>query len=99
MTSKGGVMAVVVIATTPGMTAELYDESQRRMGSHGSLPAGCTQHIAGPSPEGWRVVAVWDSPEALQEFTNGTLRPTLAGLGVAPPPAPPVVYPLHAQIG
>ena len=92
-------MAIVVIATTPGMTADLYDESQRPMGLHGALPAGCTQHIAGPSPEGWRVVAVWDSPEALQEFTAGTLRPTLTGLGVAPPPAPPVVYPLHAQIG
>jgi hypothetical protein len=92
-------MAIVVIATTPGMTADLYDESQRRMGLHGALPAGCTQHIAGPSPEGWRVVAVWDSPEALQGFTTGMLRPTLAGLGVAPPPAPPLVYPLHAQIG
>ena len=92
-------MAIVVIATTPGMTADLYDESQRRMGLHGALPAGCTQHIAGPSPEGWRVVAVWDSPEALQGFVTETLGPTLTGLGVAPPPAPPVVYPLHAQIG
>ena len=92
-------MAIVVIATTPGMTAALYDESQRRMGLEGALPPGCTQHIAGPSSEGWRVVAVWDSPEALQDFMTETLRPTLTGLGVAPPPAPPVVYPLHAQIG
>jgi hypothetical protein len=92
-------MAIVTIATTPGMTAELYDESQRRMGLHGSLPAGCTQHIAGPSAEGWRVVAVWDSAEALRGFLTDTLRPTLAGLGVPPPPTPPVVYPLHAQIG
>jgi hypothetical protein len=92
-------MAIVVIATTPGMTADLYDESQRRMGLEGALPPGCTQHIAGPGPDGWRVVAVWDSPEALQGFVTGTLRPTLTGLGVTAPPAPPVVYPLHAQIG
>jgi hypothetical protein len=92
-------MAIVVIATTPGMTADLYDESQRRMGVEGALPPGCTQHIAGASPEGWRVISVWDSPEALQGFLTEKLRPTLAGLGVAPPPAPPVVYPLHAQIG
>jgi hypothetical protein len=92
-------MAVVAIVTTPGVTAELYDESQRRMGLQGRLPDGCTQHIAGPSPEGWRVVAVWDSPEALQAFLTETLRPTMAGLGVPPPPAPPVVYPVHAQIG
>jgi hypothetical protein len=92
-------MAVVVIVTTPGVTTELYDESQRRMGLQGRLPPGCTQHIAGPSPEGWRVVAVWDSPEALRSFQTQTLGPTLAGMGVAPPPAPPVIYPLHAQIG
>lgn len=92
-------MAIVTIVTTPGVDAELYDESQRRMGLVGRLPAGCTQHIAGPGPDGWRVVAVWDSHEALHDFLTGTLRPTMAGLGVAPPPAPPVIYPLHAQIG
>jgi hypothetical protein len=92
-------VAIVTVVTTPGMTADLYDESQRRMGLAGKLPAGCTQHIAGPSPEGWRVVAVWDSPEALQTFVTDTLRPTLTGLGVAPPSAPPVIYPLHSQIG
>jgi hypothetical protein len=45
------------------------------------------------------VIAVWDSPEALQSFLTQTLRATLTDLGVAPPPAPPVIYPLHAQIG
>jgi hypothetical protein len=65
----------------------------------GALPPGCTAHIAGPGPDGWRVVAVWDSPEALQRFATEKLRPTLAALGVAPPPAPPVIYPLHAQVG
>jgi hypothetical protein len=44
-------------------------------------------------------VAVWESPEALQRFATEQLRPTLAELGVAGPPAPPVIYPLHAQIG
>jgi hypothetical protein len=92
-------MAIAVIATTPGMTPELYDESQRLMGLEGALPPGCTQHIAGPSPEGWRVVAAWDSHEALDSFLTGTLVPTLSGLGVAPPPVPPVIYPLHTQIG
>src|SRR3569833_2204836 len=67
------------------------------MGLQGALPAGCTQHIAGPSPEGWRVLAVWDSPEALHSFMAERLRPTLTDLGVAPPPAPPVIYPLRAD--
>jgi hypothetical protein len=45
------------------------------------------------------VIAVWNSPEARQSFLTHTLRPTLTDLGVAPPPAPPASYPLHAQIG
>lgn len=92
-------MAIVVIATTPGMTAELYDRSQQEMGLVGKLPAGCSSHIAGPGPDGWRVVAVWESAEALQRFAAERLQPALAELGVAAPPAPPVIYPLHAQIG
>ena len=92
-------MSIVVIATTPGMTAELYDLSQQKMDVVGVLPSGCSAHVAGPSPDGWRVVSVWESPEALQRFTTERLRPTLAELGVPAPPAPPVVYPLHAQIG
>ena len=92
-------MSIVVIATTPGVTAELYDLSQQKMGLVGALPDGCTSHIAGPGPDGWRVVAVWESAEALQRFTTEQLRPALAELGVPAPPGPPVVYPVHAQIG
>jgi hypothetical protein len=92
-------VSIVVIATTPGMTRELYDVSQEKMGLVGALPPGCTTHLAGPGPDGWRVVAVWDSPEALERFSREQLRPTLAELGVVPPPAPPVVYPLHVQVG
>ena len=92
-------MSVVVIATTPGMSAELYDRSQELMGLAGTLPAGCSTHIAGPSPEGWRVVAVWESADAAREFMAGTLRPAMAELGVAPPAVPPTIYPLHALVG
>ena len=92
-------MSIVVTVTTPGMTAELYDRSQEMMGVAGALPPGCTHHIAGPGPDGWHVVAVWESSQALQRFVTEKLQPTLAELGVAPPPAPPVIFPLHAQVG
>ena len=92
-------MSVVVIATTPGMSAPLYDRSQELMGLVGSLPPGCSAHIAGPSPDGWRVVAVWESAEAAREFMAQKLRPVLSELGIAAPSVPPVVYPLHAKIG
>jgi hypothetical protein len=92
-------MSVVVIATTPGVSPELYDRSQELMGLVGQLPPGCTAHIAGPSPDGWRVVAVWESAEAARQFMVDKLRPALAELGVTPPAGPPLVYPVHAQLG
>jgi hypothetical protein len=91
-------MPVIVIATTPGVDAELYERSIQEQGLGGALPPGCTAHIAGPSPDGWRVVAVWESQEVAQQFIAGTLRPVMARLGVAPPPTPPVMYPLHTLV-
>ena len=92
-------MSVVVIATTPGVSPELYDRSQEIMGLVDQLPPGCTTHIAGPSPDGWRVVAVWESADAARQFMTDRLRPALTQLGVAPPATPPMVYPVHAQLG
>jgi hypothetical protein len=92
-------VAVVVIATTPGMSGALYDRSQQLMDLEGTLPEGCSAHITGPGPDGWRVVAVWESAEAARDFMATKLGPALTELGVTPPAVPPVIYPLHAQIG
>ena len=89
-------MPVVVIATTPGLSAKVYDHSQEVMGLVGKLPAGCTAPIAGPSSEGCKVVTGWDSAEAARQFMAGRLGPAPAGLGAVPPAAPPVVFPPHA---
>ncbi|MEU2610470.1 hypothetical protein ABZ570_02590 [Micromonospora sp. NPDC007271] len=91
-------MAIVVSVTTPGLDAGLYEQSIREQGFGGALPPGCSAHIAGPGPDGWRVVTVWESEEAAKRFMTDTLRPVMARLGVAPPPAPPVIYPLHALV-
>lgn len=76
-------MAHVVMVDTPGMTAELYDKSAEMMGLVGRLPEGCVAHIAGPGPEGWRIVAVWESLEKAQQFAATTLQrqPCLADPG------------------
>jgi hypothetical protein len=92
-------MPVVAIPTTPGLSPEVYHHSQQVMGLAGKLPAGRTAHIVGPGSDGRKVVTAWDSTEAARQFRAGRLRPALAGLGVVPPAAPPVVFPLHAQIG
>jgi hypothetical protein len=89
-------MAIVIIATTPDMTEEHYAEVGATMGMDGSLPEGCKAHIAGPAPEGWRVISVWDDPAVAHAFAQGTLMPALASAGLTP--APPVIYPLHTFV-
>jgi hypothetical protein len=87
-------MAFVVMVDTPGVNAEQYDKITELQGLGGGLPEGCLSHVAGPGPEGWRVVAVWESLEQAQEFMKTKVRPFQDELGVAPA-KPPVIWPLH----
>jgi hypothetical protein len=57
--------------------------------SDGSLPAGQVFHAAGPSDEGWVIVAVHDSKESWENFRDRTLMPRMqAGIegGFQSPP-------------
>ena len=88
-------MAYVVMVDTPGMTAELYDKSGEMMGMKGRPPEGCLVHIAGPGPEGWRVISIWGSLEKARQFATTILGPVQAQLGVAPA-KPPVIWELYS---
>lgn len=91
-------MSIVVMVDTPGMTAELYDAVSEKQGLGARLPEGCLAHIAGPGPEGWRVVAVWESLEGLQQFMQTSVRPIQAELGVVPPTKPPATWELYKLV-
>jgi hypothetical protein len=57
--------------------------------SDGSLPEGQVLHLAGPSGDGWLIVAVHDSKQSWEQFRDGTLMPRMqAGIdgGLAGPP-------------
>ena len=43
--------------------------------SDGSLPAGQVFHVAGPSADGWTIVAIHVSRESWEQFRDGTLMP------------------------
>ena len=45
------------------------------------LPDGLLVHVAGPTDEGVRVIAVWDSEDAWERFRSERLEPALAELG------------------
>jgi signal transduction histidine kinase len=85
--------AVAVLVEWEGVTAEQYDEMINRMSVTDIALPGSLVHVAGPAANGWRVFDVWESPEALDRFTRGTLMPILEQAGI---PLPKVwTWPVH----
>jgi len=74
-------MSVVVVNEMQGGDQGFYDEVTSRVMPEGRLPAGCSEHIAGPTDGGWRVISVWDSEEDFERFRSDTLIPALRDSG------------------
>ncbi len=87
--SDGSEMAIAIVHNYAGGTKEQYEATVEVAHPPGGLPAGQTHHFAGPSEDGWQVVAVWDSQESLDAFMSGTLMPALQDLGARGFPGPP----------
>ncbi len=91
-----------VVLVHEGITQEQYEESVRkltggksRMGSPDEWPVeGLLAHIAGEGANGFRVVDVWESEEAVQRFGD-LLMPVLKEIGVQ---GEPEVYPAHTYV-
>ena len=67
-----------IVHTFKGGTKEQYENALKVVHPEGGgLPAGQMLHIAGPSEDGWVVVAVHDSKESWETFRDDIL---LAGL-------------------
>jgi hypothetical protein len=91
-------MAVMMMTELPGVSPEMYDEVNKRMGVNpDALPEGLISHVAGPTDGGMLVVDVWESPEAFERFVNERLGPVLADLG-APAGPEPALLPVHNHI-
>ena len=63
-------MAYVIVNDFEGGTKEQYDATTVVVHPPGGLPAGQTHHYAGPSANGWVVVAVWESKEIWERFRD-----------------------------
>jgi len=83
-------MAHGVVHHFAGGTEEQYRASIAAVHpSDGRLPEGQVFHAAGPSADGWTVVAIHDSKDSWEQFRDGTLMPQMqAGIdgGFAAPP-------------
>jgi hypothetical protein len=92
-------MAYVIVNDFDGGTREQYDATVNVVHPpDGGLPAGQTQHYAGPSVTGWVVVAVWDSKETWEKFRDETLLPGLQGVADTGLPGPPKSTEFEAEI-
>jgi len=77
-TGKEHEMAYGVVHQFAGGTREQYEASLAAVHpSDGSLPDGQSFHAAGPSADGWTIIAVHDSKESWERFRDGVLMPTM----------------------
>ncbi|MGA2803795.1 MAG: hypothetical protein ABSF89_05305 [Acidimicrobiales bacterium] len=83
-------MAYGVVHEFAAGTKEQYEASLAAVHpSDGSLPDGQVFHAAGPSADGWTIIAIHDSRESWERFRDDVLMPKMtAGIegGFTAPP-------------
>jgi hypothetical protein len=82
-------MAIARIAVFPGGTQEQYEYLAELMGEGVAHQPERRVIAAGPSEDGWTIVQVWDSKEALEQFIEDHLRPAMERAGDRAYPQPP----------
>lgn len=72
-------MAYCVVHKFAGGTKDQYETSIAAVHpADGSLPKGQLYHVAGPSADGWTIVAIHDSQDSWEDFRNGILMPEMS---------------------
>jgi hypothetical protein len=95
-------MPVVAVFQDPTLTRERYEASIReltggrpRVDKPSDWPVpGLLVHVAGETPNGFRVVDVWESEEAFAKF-GAALAPIMVKLGLK---GQPEVYTTHTLV-
>jgi len=79
-------MAVVMQLTWAGVSPEQYDQARDKAGWETDSPAGSIFHVAWFEPRGIRVVDVWESADAFQQFSTTRLMPAVEAVGITGQP-------------
>lgn len=92
-------MSIVNVGVIPGADAGFYEAVSGKAMPGGELPGGCQVHIAGPVEQGWRVITVWESQDALDRFREESLTPAIREVvGDEGPPPQLDINPVHTLI-
>jgi hypothetical protein len=87
-------MAFVRMFDNPNVTQEQYDAASQQVGVNpGNMPDGAILHVAGPGPDGWRVMEIWESEDAARKFNEERVEPVLRQVGIQRPA--PQVWQVH----
>ena len=95
-------MAIVAVHQVPSLTQEKYEEVVRRLTNGKSRVEslsdfpfeGLLAHVAGLGENGFYIVDVWDSEEAVGRFREA-IRPIVEEVGVEEPPD---FFPAHTFV-
>ena len=90
-------MAVAMMIVLPEGNAEFYDAVMEQLEwDTTEKPQGFVSHIAGPGPNGWTVVDVWESEADFNRFAETRLGPAMArATDGEPPQVEPRFFPIH----
>ena len=82
---EGGTRAYAFVQDVAS-TWEQYEHFAAALGE--GVPAGLILHVAGPTDEGFRIIAIWESEQAWTDFQAERLAPAIAAVGGPARPEP-----------
>ena len=84
-------MAIARLALFPGGTEENHRAVVEGLGSAHDAPTGRLLFAAGPTPEGWQILQVWDSRESMDTWVHEHLGRAFAHAGSSGYASPPQI--------
>ena len=85
-------MAVALVFNGVGVTQAQYEQVLREVSPDGKVAPGLLSHVAGPTSDGWRVLEVWESQEAVDKFFQDKLQAALQNENIV---VQPEVFPVQ----
>lgn len=70
-------MAIGLLFDGAGVTQAQYEQARNEVAPDNRTPPGMLYHAAGPIPNGWRVIEIWESQEAADRFFQDKLAAAL----------------------